>query len=360
MNILIMPDSFKGTLDAATIADTLQGVLRQRIADCVTRTIPIADGGEGLVDCFARLLGGVTVTCTVTGPLGQAVQARYLLCGTTAVVEMAQAAGLPLAYPPDPLGATTYGVGQLVADAGRRGAKHILLGLGGSATTDGGCGMAAALGVGFADKDGHEFVPTGGTLAQIATIRPLPVCPDIVGLCDVRNPLFGPNGAAAVYGPQKGADPATVALLDKGLMHLAMSGDPALATTPGAGAAGGLGYGILRWVGGRLQRGIDAVLDAADYDALVQQADYVITGEGCLDSQSLSGKVIDGIVARRGPAKVLAVVGRNKLDDPAAHHIEAVFETARYLNGESIQQGAMRTLLCAAKDLADYLCSHAV
>ena len=355
MKILLMPDSFKGTLRADEIAATLAQVLQRRIAHCTTQCIPIADGGEGLLACWAHLCGGQLHCCTVAGPRMAPVEAHYLLADSLAVVETAQAAGLTLATPLDPMGATTYGVGQLIQDAVKHGARRILLGLGGSATTDGGCGMAAALGVRFQDQSGNLFVPTGGTLHRIAAIRMAPIDVEVVGLCDVRNPLYGPDGAACVYAPQKGADATQAQLLDKGLRHLATLGDPQTALLQGAGAAGGMGYGIVRFLGGTLRRGIDAILDAAQYDALVQQADYVITGEGCLDSQSLQGKVIDGIVARRGQAKVLAVVGCNRLQNPRQYGIEAVFETARYLQGEDIYTGAKRTLLLAAEDLADYL-----
>lgn len=358
MKILLVIDSFKGTLESATIADVLTQILRQRIPFCDIQSRPIADGGEGLVDCFRHLLHGQEQTCDVTGPLGKKITAKYLLCQESAVLEMAQAAGLPQCDPLSPMTATTYGVGEMLLDAQKKGAKRFYLGLGGSATTDGGCGMAACLGTRFYDENGLDFVPTGQTLQNIARIDAGKQW-DVIGLCDVRNPLFGPSGAAYVYAPQKGATPEQVRRLDQGLQHLSTLGDAALATKQGAGAAGGMGYGICRFLGGRLRRGIDAVLDAMQFDDLANDVDWIITGEGCLDSQSVQGKVIDGILARKGKARVLALVGKNKLPDYASYGIQAVFETSRYLDGESIYTAAMRTLQRTAQDVADYLAEQA-
>jgi glycerate kinase len=241
-----------------------------------------------------------------------------LLPDGTAVVEMAAAAGLPLVGDRlEPDRTTTYGVGELMAAAAERGAKRMILGLGGSATNDGGCGAAAALGVRFLDEQGESFVPTGGTLNRIAKIdiSGQKKLPEITVMCDIDNPLCGPTGASAVFGPQKGATPEMVPVLDANLQHLADIAARDLgvemAEMPGAGAAGGMGGGAVAFWNGKLQMGIETVLDTVDFDTAVQGARLVFTGEGRLDSQSLQGKVISG-VAKRAAAKgvpVIALVG---------------------------------------------------
>lgn len=317
--ILIAPDSFKGTLSAAEAADCIAaGFLAADPALQITR-LPVADGGEGLADALRRTCGGATRTATVSGVFGAPMAADYLLLPDgTAVIETAACAGLPLAGErKNPALATTRGVGELMLDAAANGANRILLGLGGSATNDGGIGAAAALGWQFLDAEGAPVEPIGASLQSIAAILPpaqrfpLPV----EAACDVENPFFGPQGAACVFAPQKGADPAMTARLDAGLRQLAavMEADcgAAVAAMPGAGAAGGLGGGAVAFFGARLRRGIDLVLDAAGFDAAAAAADLIITGEGRLDGQSADGKVISG-VALRGKAAgkpVIAICG---------------------------------------------------
>ncbi len=319
--ILLIPDSFKGTMSSTEICGLMSEILVRYFPEAEILSIPVADGGEGTVDAFLTAMGGEKVYLPVTGPLGTPVQGFYGRIGDTAVIEMAAAAGLPLTEgSPSPEGATTYGVGELMLHAAGNGAKRILMGLGGSATTDGGCGAAAAAGVRFFNEAGGSFVPSGGTWMDFAendTSR-LEVAlagVEIVTMCDISNPLTGESGAAYVFAPQKGADAPTVVRLDAGLKHLAglvrKQLDTEIETLPGAGAAGGMGGGMVAFFHSRLELGIQAVLDTVGFDDLLQEASLVFTGEGKIDSQSLGGKVVIG-VARRARAQnvpVFAIVG---------------------------------------------------
>ncbi|MCB5940920.1 glycerate kinase [bacterium 210820-DFI.6.52] len=321
---LAVPDSFKGTLTSGQICDILADCVRRCDPSAQLRAIPVADGGEGTVDAFLAALGGEKIPLPVAGPYFEECTAFYgILEGSprTAVIEMAACAGLPLVEGrEDPLRTTTYGVGQLIADALARGCEKILLGLGGSCTNDGGAGAAAALGVRFLNDKGVPFTPVGGTLGRIAAVDcsgldPRLAAAEKVAICDIDNPFYGPSGAAAVFAPQKGATPEQVIQLDGGLRRLA---EVVLAETgrdlqllPGAGAAGGMGGGVCALLGFRLQMGIDALLDAVHFDDLLRETDLVFTGEGRIDSQSLRGKVVVG-VARRARAQgvpVIALVG---------------------------------------------------
>lgn len=316
---VLVPDSFKGTLGSGEICAILREEILRAKPDAEVVSIPVADGGEGSVDAFLTAVGGQRVQVPCHGPHMEEMTGFYgLLPDGTAVVEMAAAAGLPLAgnrLEPDT--ATTYGVGELMADAAARGARCIILGLGGSATNDGGCGAAAALGARFLDGQGKTFLPTGGNLDRIARIdlggqRPLP---EITVMCDIDNPLCGPTGASEVFGPQKGADPEMVRRLDGNLRHLAevirRDLGAEILDLPGAGAAGGMGGGAAAFWNGKLQMGIETVLDTVDFDEIVRGARLVITGEGCLDGQSLRGKVVSGVAARarRAGVPVVALVG---------------------------------------------------
>lgn len=320
---ILIPDSFKGTLSSTEITEIMADKIRRRWPEAEIAAIPVADGGEGSVACFLTALGGETVKVPCTGPLGEPMEGFFgmLSDGRTAVVEMAAAAGLPLVEDRrDPEKTTTYGVGELILEAARRGAKTVVVGLGGSATNDFGCGAAAAVGIRFLDADGAAFVPVGGTLSRIHTVDfsgkdPLLKNVRIVTMCDIDNPPYGESGAAAVFGPQKGADPEAVVRLDSGVRHLCtvLERDHGLALSdlPGGGAAGAMGAGMVAFFGSELQMGIETVLDTVRFDALLERADLVLTGEGRLDSQSLRGKVVIG-VARRAKEKnvpVVAVVG---------------------------------------------------
>lgn len=322
--ILLVPDSFKGTLSSRQVCQVMAGQLRRFFPQAQVKSIPVADGGEGSVEAFLAAAGGERRTRTVTGPFGEPVEAFYgvLGDGRTAVIEMAACAGLPLAEGRlNPERATTYGVGELLLAAKEAGCTKAILGLGGSCTNDGGVGAAAALGAKFTRADGAAFIPTGGTLGEIAALDVSPVAQALQGMeltamCDIDNPLYGEAGAAAVFAPQKGADAAMVARLDAGLRHLGQVAARCLGRDfshlPGTGAAGGLGFGMAAFCGAQLRMGIDAVLDAVGFDSLLPGTDVVFTGEGKIDSQSARGKVVSGVAARcrKAGVPVVAVVGQ--------------------------------------------------
>ncbi len=340
---VVVSDSFKGTVSSREICEIAQRVIPRHFPACEVVCIPVADGGEGTVDCFIQAMGAQRVGVTVTNALGEKSTAAYARLGELAIIEMAAAAGLPqVGALRCPGTATTYGVGELIAHAVDSGCRKILLGLGGSATNDGGCGCAAALGVRFYDADGQSFVPVGDTLGRIARIdtaeaEALLRSVEITVMCDVTNPLYGPTGAAYVFAPQKGADAEKVKSLDAGLRHF---GDVIrsqygldVSAMPGAGAAGGMGAGCVALLGGTIQSGIDAVLDVTGFDRQLEGADLVITGEGRIDSQSADGKVISG-VARRTRAKgvpLIAIAGGIADSAGAVYDIgvSAMFSTDR-------------------------------
>ena len=323
MKFLLIPDSFKGTLSSEQICGLLREVIAEYFPHADTVSIPVADGGEGSVDAFLTALGGEKRYVTVKNPFFEDMQAYYGLIdrGETAVIEMAACAGLPLAEGRrDPRVTTTYGVGQLMIHAAESGVKRIIMGLGGSATNDAGCGAAAAAGVKFYNAAGESFVPTGGTLCEVADmdlsgLHPALQGVEIVTMCDIDNPMYGTNGAAYVFAPQKGADEECVKMLDAGLKRLAEVIFSQLGIKvdhiPGSGAAGAFGAGAVAFFGAKMTMGINAVLDAVDFDKRLEDADLVISGEGKLDSQSLRGKVVIGIANRTKKKNVplIAVVG---------------------------------------------------
>ena len=308
-NFLIVPDSFKGTMSAIDVCRIMAETLQERFPEVHIDTIPMADGGEGTVDAFLAANPGERITCEVCGPYREPVEGFYgMLEDGTAVIEMAAAAGLPLVGQNRRADkTTTFGVGQLLLDALDRGAKKVIMGLGGSCTNEGGVGMAAACGVKFYDATGAEFLPVGGTLSHISRIDVSGMNPrirdiEIVTMCDIDNPLCGVTGASAIFGPQKGATPEQVGMLDAGLAHLAaiMKRDLGadVLDLPGGGAAGGMGAGMVAFFGSKLQMGTQTVLDTAHFDDIVQEADLVFSGEGCFDGQSLHGKVVVGVASR--------------------------------------------------------------
>lgn len=320
--IVLVPDSFKGTLNATRVCEIMEDVIRTQSPRTKVVSIPVADGGEGSVDCFLRAVGGTRVEVVVKGPYFEDMTAAYgLLPDGTAIIEMAACSGLPLVGENRHAErTTTYGVGQLMVHAAAGGCKRILVGLGGSATNDGGAGAAVAAGVRFLDRLGQSFTPVGGTLKDIDVIDVSGLDPrlekmDIVTMCDIDNPLCGETGAAHVFGPQKGADPDMVRQLDDGLSHLAekiqIHLGKEVAPVPGAGAAGGMGAGMIAFFSSELRMGIEAVLDTVRFDDIVRDADLVFTGEGRIDAQSLRGKVVMGVARRTKKAGVplIAVVG---------------------------------------------------
>lgn len=358
--IVLVPDSFKGTMSSIDVCAAMEEGIRAVFPAAEVVALPVADGGEGSAAAFLTALGGQRVEVAVTGPEGTELESFYaLLPDGTAVIEMAAAAGLPqVRGEKDPERTTTFGVGQLLRHAAGRGAKRAVMCLGGSATNDGGCGAAAACGVRFLDSAGKAFVPVGGTLCAIADVDVSAMDPavrgmEIVTMCDIDNPLCGPTGAAAVFGPQKGADAAMVARLDAGLAHLAQVLRERLgaevAELPGAGAAGGMGAGMAAFFQSSLRSGIDTVLDTVAFEAVVRDADLVLTGEGRLDSQSLRGKVISGVARRCGGVPLVAVVGDVGEEVQAVYRlgVTAVFSINRV--AVPYQQARLR----AREDLRD-------
>ena len=332
--MILIPDSFKGTLSSSQICEVMADVITRTYPDTEIVQLPVADGGEGSVEAYLSAVGGELVQVEVNGPfLGEPVDAFYgRLDEETAVIEMAAAAGLPLAEGRlAPGETTTFGVGELMLEAAQAGARKLIIGAGGSATNDLGAGAAAAAGIRFLDEFGDEFVPTGATLSLIHQIDVSGLAPElreceITVMCDIDNPLYGAHGAAHIFGPQKGADQEMVEFLDAqlraGAKVIERDLGLSVAEIPGAGAAGGLGAGLLAFFGATLRQGIDVVLDAVDFDTLVADADYVFTGEGRIDHQSLSGKVVVGVARRSAPhgVPVVAVVGQ------AGEGYEGVFE----------------------------------
>lgn len=417
--VIIASDSFKGTISSVRAGELAAEAIHERYPDCETVIIPIADGGEGTTECFIRAQGFERRTCVIHPQVcarsecptnlheyeitsekkiyegdvqcqecpiisKKGVEAFYAVKGEAAVIEMAVAAGLNKdPNKRDIMHSSTYGVGEMIADAVRGGAKNILIGLGGSGTNDGGCGMAAALGVRFLSKKGVSYVPTGATLSDLGSIDTTEADKLLEGvsftaMCDVTNPLCGKRGAAHVFGPQKGATPEQVEELDEGLRHLAevMERDCAgrhdahtsnaadevesdtpysteyrylaelgypeeesdgqrskrtIADMPGAGAAGGMGAGCSVFLKARRCSGIDAILDLTGFNTAIKGADAVITGEGRLDSQSLGGKVISGISRRTAKAKVPLVVIAGTAEtgdaDISSFGVRALYET---------------------------------
>jgi glycerate kinase len=359
--ILLVPDSFKGTMSSTEICAIMEKSIKEVYPQAEVISLPVADGGEGSVDAFLTAIGGEKKTVSVQGPFGSEIKSFFGILGDgTAVIEMAACAGLPLVgSEKNPMLTTTYGAGELIKSALDSLCGKIIVGIGGSATNDGGCGAAAALGVKFFDKNGESFIPTGGTLHKIERIDKTAVdarlkTTKLITMCDIDNPLYGENGAAYIFSPQKGADPVMVKILDAGLRHLAevvkneLSLDIAL--TAGAGAAGGMGYGMKVFLDSGLQMGIETVLDTVKFDELLKGADCVFSGEGKIDTQSLRGKVVVGIARRTKRAKVplIAIVGTADKDIDSVYEegVTAVFCINRHAGDFN------KPWLCAKSNLA--------
>jgi glycerate kinase len=324
MHILIAPQSLKGSLTAAEAGHAIARGVRAIYPQAEIEIVPVADGGEGTVQALVDATGGKIVQHTVTGPLGEPVLAFLGLSGDghTAAIEMAACAGLPLVPPErrDPRITTTYGVGELILAALDHGCRHFIIGIGGSATNDGGAGMAQALGASLLTGEGTEIARGGAALATLSQISKAPMDPRLQECtlevaCDVNNPLCGPTGASAVYGPQKGATPEMVAQLDSALAHYAQIIERDLGLSirdvPGAGAAGGLGAGLIAFLDATLRPGAQIVLEAVHLEEHIRMADLVITAEGQLDSQTAFGKSVGAVaaLAKRYGLPVLALAG---------------------------------------------------
>ena len=353
MKIVIASDSFKGSLSSIEVAESVEKGILDVLPSCNVVKVAVADGGEGTKEALCQTLGGKTVEIPVEDPIGRTINASYVILedGITAVLEMSAASGLTLLTPSErnPMRTSTYGTGQLIADALGRGCRRFLVGIGGSATNDGGMGMLKALGYRFLDAEGNELSGIGASLSKVCRIDDSRVLQavhesEFIVACDVDSPLYGPDGAAYVFAPQKGADSDMVKALDDGLRHYAEvssiyvnsfgnrlpdnldDGEYLLvdcnaiqdrSSMPGVGAAGGLGYAFVTFLGARLKRGVDMVLDAIGFDKMIEGADLVITGEGRIDAQTFTGKTPYGVLQRasRHGIPVMALAGLVDLDD---------------------------------------------
>ncbi|CAI1012239.1 glycerate kinase [Serratia liquefaciens] len=368
--VVIAPDSFKESLSALEVAEAIERGFRQIFPQVQYVKLPMADGGEGTVDSMVAATGGEIVRVAVTGPLGQPVQAFYGLLGEgeTAVIEMAAASGLHLAPKAqrDPRMTTSYGTGELIQAALDRGVKTIILGIGGSATNDGGAGMMQALGARLLDDNRQALPPGGAALAQLAYIDLSRMDPrlqqvSITAACDVDNPLCGANGASAVFGPQKGATPEMVTQLDAALCHygtlLEQATGREVINAPGAGAAGGMGAALLGMLNARLRPGIEIVIETLQLEEALRDADLVITGEGRLDSQSIHGKTPIGVarVAKRFGLPVIGIAGSLSKDYQVVHQhgIDAAFSVLdRVVSLEEALAEAADNLEVTARNVA--------
>lgn len=342
MKIVIAPDSFKESLTALEAAQAIENGMRKVLSEADFVKIPMADGGEGTVQSLVDATEGRIITKTVTGPLGEPVEAFFGISGDkkTAVIEMAAASGLHLVpiEKRNPLITTTRGTGELIIAALEYGIEHIIIGIGGSATNDGGAGMAKALGIKMLDADGKEIAEGGGALAEIAAINTAAIDPRLASVrievaCDVDNPLTGPRGASAIFGPQKGATTEMVQQLDANLSHYADVIRKEIGTDieqiAGAGAAGGLGGGLMAFLSAELKSGVDIVLEATKLEDQLKDADFVITGEGKIDGQTVFGKTPIGVAktAKKHSIPVIAIAGSLGSDSHKVHEhgIDAVF-----------------------------------
>ncbi|MBY6023517.1 glycerate kinase [Priestia aryabhattai] len=342
MKIVIAPDSFKESLSALEVAEAVEKGFKQVLPQANYVKIPMADGGEGTVQSLVDATDGEIILKKVTGPLGEPVEAFFGILGTkkTAVIEMAAASGLHLVPPAkrNPLMTTTKGTGELISAALDYGVNHIIIGIGGSATNDGGAGMAKALGAQLLDAEGNEILDGGGALGNLAFINLATLDSRLQHVkievaCDVDNPLTGERGASAIFGPQKGATPEMVALLDQNLRHYAAVLERDLGQkiddVPGAGAAGGLGAGLLAFLQAELKRGVDIVIEATSLLEAVRDADVVITGEGKIDGQTIYGKTPIGVAkaAKKYGVPVIGIAGNVGADSQVVyeHGIDALF-----------------------------------
>jgi glycerate kinase len=353
MHILIAPDKFKGSLSAQEVSENIAFGIRHAIPDAKIEIAPMADGGEGTAEAIRDARGGKWVTCSAHGPLGDPIEASYVWLGESAVMEMSEAAGMRRQKNTvrDVLRANTFGVGEMLLDAARRGARRLIIGLGGSATNDGGLGMARALGFRFVGEGESELadvaslakliriefpVVAGVTPAKFSQTQParLPSQLEIIAAVDVRNPLLGPNGATYTFGPQKGASREQLEILERSLTRLADTVTRDLGcdfrNEPGAGAAGGLGFGLMSFCDANVQPGFEVVAETVGLEQKIKCADVIITGEGKLDNQTLEGKTPAGVadLGRKFGKRVFAIVGRAEANSKARNLFDSIYELA--------------------------------
>lgn len=370
MKIVIAPDSYKESLSAVEVAQAIEKGFREIFPDAEYISVPVADGGEGTVDAMIGATQGSKMTATVTGPLGEPVTACWGMSGDgkTAFIEMAEASGLALVpvEKRNPLVTTSRGTGELILRALDNGARNIIIGIGGSATNDGGAGMVQALGAKLVDATGKEISPGGGSLLSLNSI-------DISGMderlescvinvaCDVTNPLIGDNGASRIFGPQKGADEATIVELDRNLAHFADVIKKHLRidvkNAPGAGAAGGMGAALMAFLGADLRSGIEIVTEALNLEEHIHDCSLVVTGEGRMDSQSIRGKVPVGVaaVAKKYRKPVIGIAGALTSDVAVVHQygIDAVFSVLNSIGTlEDAFKNAFENIYRASRDIA--------
>ncbi|MBR6593834.1 MAG: glycerate kinase [Clostridia bacterium] len=366
MKAIVIPDKFKGTMDARTAAEAIERGIISVMPSCSVLSLMAADGGDGTADAYLHNVGGERRTLAVRGPNGQRVETYYArLSDGSAVIEMAKASGLAVAEEGStPLHTTTYGTGELIRAALDDGCRRLVIGIGGSATNDGGVGMAAALGGRFLGADGREIELTGGGIAALAAVDLSGLDPRIKECriqvaCDVDNPLCGERGAAEVFSRQKGADEAAVKTLDANLGHLAAvvkaAGYGDMTTLPGGGAAGGLGAGLAVFLGASLEDGAGLLLEACGFEKHAADADFIVTGEGSLDSQSLGGKLPAAVAARSGGKPVAAIGGRvllsrEEIEGAGFFCVEQASETG--LDWEEIKRRCVADLENAAARVA--------
>jgi len=364
VRILIAPDKFKGSLSAVAAAEAIARGVRTALPDAQLTLAPIADGGEGFAETMCAALGGAWIERMAADPIGRAVRCRYAWVEERklAIIEMAEASGLWRLQPEEraPLVANTFGTGQLLRDAIERGAKTILVGLGGSATTDGGIGLAAALGYEILTSDGDDLAPTPGALIALVRVDSanVPALPEIIAACDVQNPLLGQRGTAAVFSPQKGADAKTSVHLEASLAQLAEIVTESLGCdfrdVPGAGAAGGLGFGLMSFCGAQLRSGFEVMAETIGLAEKIAAADLVITGEGRIDGQTLEGKGPAGVaeMARHHGKPVLAL-GGSVANDP---RVDALFEAVLGIIDEPV---ALETAMARAAEFLERAAARA-
>ena len=370
--IIIASDSFKGSLSSLEVANAAAKGIKTVFPDCATICLDIADGGEGTSSTLTKALGGNTESVTVSDPLGRPVTASYGIAetsyGRTAIIEMSQASGLTLIPPKErnPLLTSTYGTGEMIMDAYRKGCRRFMVGIGGSATNDGGTGMFEALGAIFIDTDGRRMSRMcGGSIGSISRIDTAGIPhglieSEFIVACDVETVFCGPEGAAAVFGPQKGATPDMVATLEQGMQHLnriiLQDHGMDLSKVKGSGAAGGLGGSFKAFLNARLNKGIDMVLEAIGFEEKIQNADLIITGEGKIDSQTGKGKVISGItsIARKHNIPVIAIAGIVDMDKDEAREcgLAGIFAIGPRPQNESDLEYAMRSEV-ASKNISE-------